>query len=82
MVAMTLFLDDNALDDAELWTVIDLAVVSHSPSKSSQSKTFDLMGNRTNHHNLTLKTRTIPSISYRYQTPEAKAQGTLDSTTQ
>ncbi|ERN20278.1 hypothetical protein AMTR_s00066p00168520 [Amborella trichopoda] len=30
------------------------------------------MDNPTNHHNLTPKTRTIPSISYRYRTPEAK----------
>ncbi|ERN17225.1 hypothetical protein AMTR_s00044p00176590 [Amborella trichopoda] len=30
------------------------------------------MGNPTNYHNLTPKTRTIPSIPYQYQTPEAK----------
>ncbi|KAL4190452.1 hypothetical protein AMTRI_Chr07g24850 [Amborella trichopoda] len=31
-----------------------------------------LMGNPTNYHNLTPKTRTIPSIPYQYQMPEAK----------
>ncbi|ERN07830.1 uncharacterized protein LOC18436066 [Amborella trichopoda] len=72
MAAMTLFPDDNALDDAELWAVIDSAVVSHSASKSNQSKTLALVGNPTNLRNLTPKTRTIPSISYQYQTPEAK----------
>ncbi|ERN19543.1 hypothetical protein AMTR_s00062p00071090 [Amborella trichopoda] len=72
MVAMTLFPDDNALDDAELWAVIDSAVVSHSASKSNQSKSLALMGNPTNHYNLTPKTCTIPSISCRYQMPEAK----------
>ncbi|ERN05195.1 hypothetical protein AMTR_s00007p00024890 [Amborella trichopoda] len=30
------------------------------------------MGNPTNYHNPTPKTRTIPSIPYQYQTPEAK----------
>ncbi|KAL4179194.1 hypothetical protein AMTRI_Chr13g86100 [Amborella trichopoda] len=30
------------------------------------------MGNPTNYHNLTPKTRTIPTIPYQYQTPVAK----------
>ncbi|ERN10424.1 hypothetical protein AMTR_s00026p00198700 [Amborella trichopoda] len=63
---------DNALDNAELWAVIDSTVVSHSASKLSQRKTLALLGNPTNYHNLTPKTRTIPSIPFQYQTPEVK----------